>query len=1191
MAPSTALLFLLYGAALFLRLRFPNARLITRLPSLLTLMGIFIALLLLVFSSFGMYLHAEYMGMNISGSVGGAPIGHMSPFTALCFVIVGTSLVLQHYEGRQLYISFWLAAATFLTSFVLIVGYLVGAPLFYETGIIPPAMTTSLAFLILALALMSSAGLKIWPHDALHDDTSIRSTIFLILIFMLLVTGILSTGYLYSRNLQSHFRRQAEAELAAIADFKVKELQQWRRQRFDDASLFFQNPVVSTLVSQLLSDSGDLEKLRQLQIWLQKFQENSDYEKVFLTDVNGIEKFAVPLDDKYEENIKKADYIQAAQSRQITFLDVYRDSFGQRLFLDVIVPIFNSPNWDKLLGFLVFRIDPEHFLFPMIRRWPITNKTAECLLVRRDGNDVLFINELRFNKNAALSLRFPLTKKDLPAAKAAQGKEGAVEGIDYRGVRVLAVSRIVADSPWYIVAKIDEDEIERPLYERLLWIAGLISSLLFGSGTIVGFIWRNQQVQFYRFKYIAAQATEDSEKNLLLIFESSKDGIMVANAETKQFVVANKAICDMLGYSREELLSLSVKDIHPMEEVPIIVEKFESQVREEISIVANVPMKRRDGSIFYADINTTLIEYGKTTCLLGTFRDITDRMQAEARIEHLNRVLRAIRNINQLIVKADSADELIKSACKLLVDHGSYVSALIILVDSEGNPMSHVLAGLDADLHFLEDQIVKGQLPECCKAADMVNGVYVINGENKICKVCDNFDHCASAKKMTMCLRHQERSYGYLTVTVDMDIALDSEEGRLFFELAGDLAYSLHNIEIKNALLVAEQDTKKVEAQLLQAQKMESVGRLAGGVAHDFNNMLSVILGFSELALEKVSSVDPLHEDLSEIHNAAVRSTEITRQLLAFARKQTIAPVALDLNVAVESMLKMLRRLIGEDIDLAWLPEASLWPVMMDPSQVDQLLANLCVNARDAIEGVGKVTIETHTSTFDAAYCSDHPGFVPGDYVLLAVSDDGCGMDRDTVDKIFEPFFTTKDVGQGTGLGLATVYGIVKQNNGFINVYSEPGKGSTFKIYLARHTESAVISSSKGPEGSPVGNGEMILVVEDEISILKYAQKVLEELGYAVLIAKNPNQALQMAQENSTKIDLLITDVIMPEMNGRELASRMHKTFPGLKTLFMSGYTANVIAHQGVLDKDVNFIQKPFSKESMAVKIREALDL
>lgn len=382
----------------------------------------------------------------------------------------------------------------------------------------------------------------------------------------------------------------------------------------------------------------------------------------------------------------------------------------------------------------------------------------------------------------------------------------------------------------------------------------------------------------------------------------------------------------------------------------------------------------------------------------------------------------------------------------------------------------------------------------------------------------------------------------------------------------------------------------KMEAQLLQSQKMESVGRLAGGVAHDYNNMLSVIVGYAELTLEQLSPDDLMYEYISEIRNAANRSTEITRQLLAFARKQTIAPVALDLNETVESMLKMLRRLIGEDINLAWQPSSGLWPVQMDPSQVNQILANLCVNARDAIGGVGHVTIETGTVTFDLVYCADHPGFIPGEHVLLAVSDDGCGMDRKTVENIFEPFFSTKELGQGTGLGLSTVYGIVKQNNGFINVYSEPGKGTTFKIYLPRHQAVAVEETNERVEDIPSGYGEVILVVEDEESILKLARKTLEKLGYTVLTAQGPRHALHLIGEGQSVLHLLVTDVVMPEMNGKELSNRLRELYPQLKTLFMSGYTANVIAHRGVLDEGVHFMQKPFSRECMATKVRMALD-
>jgi two-component system, cell cycle sensor histidine kinase and response regulator CckA len=386
----------------------------------------------------------------------------------------------------------------------------------------------------------------------------------------------------------------------------------------------------------------------------------------------------------------------------------------------------------------------------------------------------------------------------------------------------------------------------------------------------------------------------------------------------------------------------------------------------------------------------------------------------------------------------------------------------------------------------------------------------------------------------------------------------------------------------------AEKDREKLQAQLIQARKMESVGRLAGGVAHDFNNMLSVIIGHSELAMEQVNLDHPLYADLQEIKKAAECSANLTNQLLAFARKQTIAPRELDLNETVEGMLKMLRRLIGEDIDLAWLPGRNLWPVKMDPSQIDQILANLCVNARDAIGGVGKVTIETGMVIFDEAFAM-HAGFSTGEYVVLVLSDNGCGMEKETLANIFEPFFTTKDVGKGTGLGLAMIYGIVKQNKGFINVYSEPGKGTTFKIYLPRHEAVAGQVRKKGPLAPDKRGHETILLVEDEPAILNMGKIMLERLGYRVLAEATPVKAIQLVREHAEEIHMLMTDVVLPEMNGRDLADQLQILYPGIKTLFMSGYTANAIAHHGVLDEGVYFIQKPFSMQCLAAKVREVL--
>jgi len=341
--------------------------------------------------------------------------------------------------------------------------------------------------------------------------------------------------------------------------------------------------------------------------------------------------------------------------------------------------------------------------------------------------------------------------------------------------------------------------------------------------------------------------------------------------------------------------------------------------------------------------------------------------------------------------------------------------------------------------------------------------------------------------------------------------------------------------------------------------------------------------------MAKVPIDDPIHSDLWEILKAAKRSTEITQQLLAFARKQSIAPKVLDLNEAIENMLKMLRRLIGEDIDLQWHPESKLWPVLLDLTQVNQILANLCVNARDAVSGSGKISIATGNVTFAETNDTVQGDFPAGDYVFLSVSDDGCGMNEEELGNLFEPFFTTKEIGQGTGLGLATVYGIVRQNKGFIKVDSKVGEGSTIRVFLPRHTGKTVQKKTVSTVTTPLGDRETVLLVEDEPMIMRLAQTMLQELGYTVIAAAKPSQALEIAKELPGDIDLLVTDVIMPEMDGRALSNRIRKMHSGLKVLFMSGYTANIVVQHGVLGKGMYFIQKPFSLDELAKKIKGIL--
>ena len=383
---------------------------------------------------------------------------------------------------------------------------------------------------------------------------------------------------------------------------------------------------------------------------------------------------------------------------------------------------------------------------------------------------------------------------------------------------------------------------------------------------------------------------------------------------------------------------------------------------------------------------------------------------------------------------------------------------------------------------------------------------------------------------------------------------------------------------------------KSLQAQYLHAQKMEAIGRLAGGIAHDFNNMLNVILGYTDAVLMELTPVDPIYADLGEVRSAAKRSAELTRQLLAFSRQHAISPEVLNMNTHLEGMKLLLNRLIGEDVTTKFVLQEDLWPVKMDPSQVDQILANLAVNARDAMPNGGQFIIETSNCQLSEDDCKNRSGFIPGDYQMLSVSDTGCGMSQETISHIFEPFFTTKEEGKGTGLGLATVYGAVRQSNGFIHVYSEIDQGTTFRLYIPRHIGEGIQDSEPRNAPKPVGGKETILIVEDDEMLRKLSDRMLKRLGYNVLTASSPGEAIAICENPPSQIHLLLTDVIMPIMNGKDLQENISSRMPDIKVLFMSGYTADSIAHRGVLEEGIHFIEKPFGMHELDLKIREILN-
>jgi PAS domain S-box-containing protein len=631
--------------------------------------------------------------------------------------------------------------------------------------------------------------------------------------------------------------------------------------------------------------------------------------------------------------------------------------------------------------------------------------------------------------------------------------------------------------------------------------------------------------------------TEEELRTYCEMMRTIAEGMFIIGCEDNIIKWTNDKFSRMFGYTPGEMVGMHVDNINaPTEKSPTerrieIVETLQRD-GEWHGEIKNI---KKDGTHFWCFVNVSIYDhpqYGKV--MVSAHTDITERKRAEEEREQLKQRIEFVLGVT-------------KTGLDIIDSQYS-----VRYIDPEWQKLYGDPTGRKCFEYFM--------------------------GGNAVCQECGIARTLATKQ------------------TISSEAVLVKEGNRLvqvttipFQDENGEWLVAEVNVDITERKR-AEEERGKLETQLRQAEKMESVGRLAGGVAHDFNNMLAVIMGHAEFALQKIDPAAPMHESLQAIRSAAQRSAELTSQLLAFARKQTMTPRVVNVNETIAGTLKMLRRVLGEDIELELRSGEGLWLVRVDPTQIDHILTNLSANAREAISGNGKIIIETSNRIINAADQLGHAKCMPGEYVTLTVTDNGCGMDRETLSHLFEPFFTTKDVGKGTGLGLASVYGAVKQSSGFIYVDSEPGRGTTVTVLLPRYLGKEESARGETDRARPLQRGsETILLVEDEKAVLHLIKRILEEQGFRVLAAGTPSEAIRLAKEPGGEIHLLITDVVMPEMNGRDLAAKLLAFHPRLKCIFMSGYTSDILAPHGVLEAGVHFLSKPFAWKELSAKVREAL--
>jgi PAS domain S-box-containing protein len=1088
----------------------------------------------------------------------------------------------------------------------------------------------------------------------------------------LAILAVIAGGAWFYHAEELQLQANAEKDLQSIAALKVRQLALWRAERLGDAAVIMKNPFFLQTVIQWLENPGD-ETASRITEWFRALQAHYHYSNVLLVDADGAIRLSITdTSDILHPETAAALSIALRNSRPV-LTTLHRGPGNPVPHICVVAPLIQAASTGdraeahvQQRGAVILQVDAAHFLYPLIQFWPSASSSAETLLVRKEKDAALFLNDLRHRADTALKLRIPLSEKNVPAVMAIDGREGIVEGLDYRGVEVLSVLKPVPNSPWFMIAKIDKAEALAVWDLRSFLIVVTLLAVMIALIAIGGVIWQQRATTDYRKLYKQEAAFRKMEERYRATLLSLGEGVIVTDVDAR-IELMNRVAEELTGWRHEQAQE------RPVDEVFTLVNEH---TREPVERPTTTAMQKggvaepagetmlvaRDGEerLIASSAAPIWDNDGKITGVVLVFRDQTQERLAQRLLVHEKEKARQYLDVAGTMLIALDTDGHVtmvnRKGCEVL-----------------GYRESDML-GKDWFRHFLPDdcvdrvneifsRIIAGDLKSTRSVEASVRTregeTRLVSWHNSILRdrdgtitgVISSGQDVTEQREMQWRLAESEKRYRVLfersseailieqpsgeVVTANQATAvlLGLEPGELtsvnmndFFREPNERESFRTEIEAKGfvkgypvilrktdgeerqcvlssslwregersiigylTMIRDVTEPRRLEEQLRQAQKMESVGTLAGGIAHDFNNLLTVIQGYSEMLLLSKSRDHPDFTDLNAVSDAARKAAELVKQLLTFSRKVETHPRPVNLNHEVRTATKLLTRTIPKMIEMRFDLAENLHRINADPGQMEQVILNLVVNAKDAMPDGGVLTFKTGNITLDEEYCRTHLEASAGEHVYLTVQDTGHGMAQDVVQRIFEPFYSTKKPGQGTGLGLAMVYGIVTNHGGHITCSSEPGLGAAFTLYLPIGEEDALYDETKA-EPAPPGGVETILIVDDEELIGKLAKKLLEPVGYTALVAKSGEEAVEVYQHRGGDIALVVLDVVMPGMGGHRAFEELRKIDGNVRVIFASGHSPEGLSHESTPPAAHGFMAKPFKRNELLRTVRQVLD-